>query len=306
MLSQGLNAVQDIPESRFQVSDYYSEADAQKPRSMPAKHGAFLDDPSSFDNGFFNISPREAKSMEPQQRVLLHVAQEAIEDAGYVADSSPTFQRASTGWYIGLATGDYTDDFRNDIDVFYSPGTLRAFHSGRISYFYSLSGPSIVTDTACSSSMVSVYQACRALQSGDCTAAIAGGVNVISSPDMYLGLARGHFLSPTGGCKPFDAAADGYCRAEGCVLFVLKRLSDAVSENDRIHGVIRNVMINQSGNAHSITHPHSQTQIDLFQRLLQQTNVDPASVGVVEAHGTGTQVRIIHCIAKSPFPPRHG
>lgn len=106
---------------------------------------------------------------------------------------------------------------------------------------------------------------------------------------MYLGLARGHFLSSTGGCKPFDATADGYCRAEGCVLFVLKRLSDAIAENDRIYGVIKNVMINQSGNSHSITHPHSQTQIDLF-RLLHETNTDPGSIGVIEAHGTGTQV----------------
>ena len=140
----------------------------------------------SFDNAFFNISPREAKSMDPQQRILLHAAQEAFEDAGYVGDSSPSFQRASTGCYIGLATGDYTDNLRNDIDVFYSPGTLRAFHSGRISFFYRLSGPSIVTDTACSSSIISVYQACRALQRGDCTAAIAGGANVISSPDVSI------------------------------------------------------------------------------------------------------------------------
>ncbi|KAK6210644.1 Type I Iterative PKS [Pestalotiopsis sp. IQ-011] len=305
-LSQGLSAVSEIPESRFNVSDYYSEGSG-KPRSMPAKHGAFLDDPFSFDNGFFNISPREAKSMDPQQRILLHAAQEALEDAGFVADSSPSSQRASTGCYVGLATGDYTDNLRDDIDVFYSPGTLRAFHSGRISYFYRLSGPSMVTDTACSSSMVSVYQACRALQDGDCTSAIAGGVNVISSPDMYLGLARGHFLSPTGGCKPFDASADGYCRAEGCVLFVLKRLSDAVAENDRIHGVIRNVMANQSGNAHSITHPHSATQIDLFQRLLRRTNVDPASVGVVEAHGTGTQAgdaREVESL-RAVFGPHH-
>ncbi|MCJ1393393.1 hypothetical protein MMC18_006267 [Xylographa bjoerkii] len=306
-LSHGLNAVQEIPASRFKVSDYYSEGNLHKPRSMPTKHGAFLDDAFSFDNAYFNISPREARSMDPQQRILLHAAQEAFEDAGYVGDSSPSFQRASTGCYIGLATGDYTDNLRGDIDVFYSPGTLRAFHSGRISYFYRLSGPSIVTDTACSSSIVSVYQACRALQSGDCTAAIAGGVNMISSPDMYLGLARGHFLSPTGGCKPFDAAADGYCRAEGCVLFVLKRLSDAIAENDHIHGVIRNVMINQSGNAHSITHPHSQTQIDLFQRLLQQTNVDPSSIGVIEAHGTGTQAgdaREIESL-KTVFGPHH-
>lgn len=110
---------------------------------------------------------------------------------------------------------------------------------------------------------------------------------------MYLGLARGHFLSPSGGCKPFDASADGYCRAEGCVLFVLKKLSDAVAEGDRIHGVIRNVLVNQSGNSHSITHPHSQTQMELITRLLHQVNVNPASVGVVEAHGTGTQVNIL-------------
>lgn len=139
---------------------------------------------NSFDNTFFNISPREAKSMDPQQRILLHAAQEALEDAGYVPDSTPSSQRATTGCYIGLATGDYTDNLRNDIDTFYPSGTLRAFHSGRISYFYRLSGPSIVTDTACSSSTVSIYQACRAIQNGDCTAAIAGGVNVITSPDV--------------------------------------------------------------------------------------------------------------------------
>lgn len=140
----------------------------------------------SFDNSFFNISPREAKSMDPQQRVLLHAAQEALEDAGYVPDSTPSFQRVTTGCYVGVATGDYTDCLRDEIDTFYSTGTLRAFHSGRMSYFFRLGGPSIVTDTACSSSLVAIYQACRAVQSGDCTAAIAGGVNVITSPDVSL------------------------------------------------------------------------------------------------------------------------
>ncbi|PCD27864.1 hypothetical protein FGRA07_03003 [Fusarium graminearum] len=287
-LSSGLNTVQEIPESRFEISDYYT-SEKGEPRSMTTEHGAFLDDPFSFDNAFFNISPREAKSMDPQQRILLHTAQDALEDAGYVADSTPSSQRATTGCYIGLATGDYTDNLRDDIDAFYPSGTLRAFHSGRISYFYQLSGPSIVTDTACSSSTVSIYQACRAIQNGDCTTAIAGGANVITSPDMYLGLSRGHFLSPTGNCKPFDASADGYCRAEGCVLFVLKRLSDAVAEGDRIHGVIRSAQVNQSGNSSSITHPHSPTQTDLLTRLLNQADIDPASVSVVEAHGTGTQ-----------------
>ncbi|KAK8035549.1 hypothetical protein PG993_010544 [Apiospora rasikravindrae] len=284
-LSQGLSAVEEIPETRFKVSDYYSE-EPQKTRSMSARHGAFIRDPFIFDNTFFNISPREAMSMDPQQRVLLHAAQEALEDAGYVPDSTPSFQRASMGCYVGVATGDYTDNLRDDIDVFYSPGTLRAFHAGRISYFYNLSGPSMVTDTACSSSMVSIHQACRALQSGDCSSAIAGGVNVMSSPDMYLGLDRGHFLSSTGGCKPFDASADGYCRAEGCVLFVLKRLSDAVVEGDRIHGP-------DAGRP--------------FQRLLQKTNVDPASIGVIEAHGTGTQAgdaREIESL-RAVFGPHH-
>lgn len=122
--------------------------------------------------------------MDPQQRVLLHTAQEALEDAGYVPDTTPSFQKDTFGCYIGLATGDYTDNIRNNIDAFYSSGTLRAFHSGRISYFYGLSGPSMVTDTACSSSTVSLYQAFRALQNGDCNAAIAGGVNIITSPDV--------------------------------------------------------------------------------------------------------------------------
>lgn len=128
--------------------------------------------------------------MDPQQRVLLHVAQEAFEDAGYVQDSSPSFQRATTGCYIGLATGDYTEHLRHDIDTYYSSGTLRAFHSGRISYYFRLSGPSIVTDTACSSSTISIYQACRALQNGDCAAAIAGGINMITSPDVSTSLAE--------------------------------------------------------------------------------------------------------------------
>jgi acyl transferase domain-containing protein len=114
---------------------------------------------------------------------------------------------------------------------------------------------------------------------------------------MYLGLARGHFLSPTGGCQPFSESANGYMRAEGCVLFVLKRLSDAIAENDNIHGVIRNIMINQSGNSHSITHPHSQTQIDLFRQLLRKTDVEPSSIRVVEAHGTGTQVFLFFVLA---------
>ncbi|EOD44424.1 putative polyketide synthase protein [Neofusicoccum parvum UCRNP2] len=229
-LEKGLNVVREIPSSRFQISDYYdSNADSsnKNPRKMNAKYGNFLDDPFAFDNTFFQISPREAKSMDPQQRLLLHAALEAMEDAGYAPDSTPSFQRESTGVYVGAATLDYVDNTRNDIDVYYSPGTLRAFLSGRI--------------------------------------------------------------SQTGQCKPWDASADGYCRAEGCGLFVLKKLSDAVAEGDRIYGVIRGAEVNQCGTAKSITHPDSDTQARLFKSLLTKTKIDPNSIGVVEAHGTGTQ-----------------
>lgn len=168
----------------------------------------------------------------------------------------------------------------------------------------------MTVDTACSSSMVSIYHACRALRNGDCRTAVAGGVNVITSPDvsetmpfeisenpdilitlvqMYLGLDRAHFLSHTGQCKAFDASADGYCRSEGCGVFVLKRLSDALNESDHIWGVIKGVEVNQSGNSTSITHPHAATQERLFNTLFTKADIDPLHVSVVEAHGTGTQ-----------------
>ncbi|EEB95038.1 hypothetical protein MPER_06054, partial [Moniliophthora perniciosa FA553] len=250
-----------VRSDRLNISEYTKLLDPKFKRAMKAPTGNFMADPSFFDAKFFRISPREAKSMDPQQRILLQTAYEALENAGYVPNATPTFQQDTFGCYVGVATDDYIQNLRDEIDVYYSTGTLRAFLSGRISYAMGFSGPSIVIDTACSSSCVSIYQACRALSNGDCNAAVAGGVNVIASPDMMIGLDRAHFLSPTGQCKPFDASADGYSRSEGCGLFVLKRLSDAVAENDNILGVIRGVEVNQSGNAHSITHPHAPTQV---------------------------------------------
>jgi acyl transferase domain-containing protein len=255
---------------------------------MGTRFGNFMNDPFSFDNEVFDISPREASSMDPQQRVMLTTVQRALENAGYVPDSTPSFAKETFGCFIGNATLDYVDNLRNDIDIYYSPGTLKAFLSGRISYAFRWSGPSITLDTACSSSLVAIHQAARALATGECRAAVAGGVNVISSPDMYLGLDRAHFLSPTGQCKAFDKAADGYCRSEGCAAVVLKRLSDAVNENDKILGVIKGVAVNQSGLASSITHPHAPTQEKLFKKVLSKTGMRHEDVSVVEAHGTGT------------------
>ncbi|KAI3327546.1 ketoacyl-synt-domain-containing protein [Xylariaceae sp. AK1471] len=290
-LQKGHSTATEIPSSRFELPQNYEKygPDGQKRPKTSTQYGNFLSDTFDFDPACFNISPREAKSMDPQQRLLLRAALEALEDAGYAPDATETFQRDSFGVYIGVATGDYVDNLRNDIDVYYSPGTLRAFLSGRISYVFGFRGPSIVVDTACSSSLVALYQACRAIQSGDCTAALAGGVNTISSPDMYTGLTRGHFLSASGQCKPFDSAADGYCRAEGCGLFVLKKLSNALAENDTVYGVIRGIGVNQCGTAISITHPDHETQAALFRQVLDSSKISPDSINVVEAHGTGTQ-----------------
>ncbi|KAK9772691.1 putative Carrier domain-containing protein [Seiridium cardinale] len=252
-------------------------------------HGNFVANFWEFDHALFGISPREAKAMDPQQRLLLQCSYHALEHAGYVPDSTKTSQRETMACFIGVATGDYADRASEDLDVYHSTGTLRAFLSGRLSYYFRLSGPSVVVDTACSGSLVAIHQACRSLLAGECDSALAGGVNVICGPEMHAGLARSHFLSPTGQCLPFDANADGYCRAEGCGIFVLKRLPDALAENDRVLGVIKGTGINQSGNAHSITHPHEISQTKLMKQVLQQSGVLPQTVGVVEAHGTGTQ-----------------
>ncbi|KAH7919227.1 putative polyketide synthase [Leucogyrophana mollusca] len=289
VLSRGLNTLSEIPGDRFNVSSYTDSPGGNSSRTMKAHTGNFLEGHDEFDHKFFKISPREARSMDPQQRILLHTAYEALENAGYVPDATPSFHRDSFGCYIGAATQDYADNLQDEIDVYYSTGNLKGFLSGRISYAMQFGGPSVVVDTACSSSIVAIYQACRALMNKDCNSAIAGGVNIITSPNMFLGLDRGHFLSPTGQCKAFDASADGYSRGEGCGLFVLKRLVDAVAENDNILGVIRGIEVNQSGLAHSITHPHAPTQAALFEKLVQGSGISASRVSVVEAHGTGTQ-----------------
>ncbi|KAL2137587.1 hypothetical protein VTI28DRAFT_8982 [Corynascus sepedonium] len=183
LLSGAMTTVTEIPSTRFQMPD----ADEGKGKAQRANHGNFLADPFEFDPAYFNLSPREAKSMDPQQRLVLMAALEALEDAGYAPDSTPTFQRERVGVYMGVATGDYVDNLRDDIDVYYSPGTLRAFIAGRISYAFKLGGPSMVIDTACSSSLVSVYHACTALRSGACGTALAGGVNTMTSPDIKKG-----------------------------------------------------------------------------------------------------------------------
>ncbi|KAJ7749514.1 thiolase-like protein [Mycena maculata] len=220
--------------------------------------------------------------MDTQQHILLHTVYEALEDSGYVPNAS---RPETIGCYIGVATGDYIQNLSDEIDVYYSTGESTAG-------FHLRCGPSIVVDTACSSSNVALYQGARALMNGDCDAALVGGVNTVSSPDMFLGLDRGHFLSPTGQCKAFDVSPDGYSQSEGCGIFVLKRLRDPISENDNILGIIRGIEVNQSGLAHSITYPHAATQATLFRKVLDTSGIDASRVN---AHRPGTRTRCKAC-----------
>lgn len=251
MLSQGIEALSEIPNRCFNIEDFYEPPEQSRGnggyRRMGVRSASLINDADCFDCNFFGISRREAKVMDPQQRQLLQVSHEALEVSGYSPTSSTPSSNAETfGVYIAAATDDYVANLStHEVDVFYSPATLRAFLSGRISHQYGWEGPSLVVDTACSSSLVTLHTACRAIAAGDCRSALVAGVNIITSPAMFLGLYRGHFLSQDGRCKTFDATADGYGRAEGVAAFVVKTLDDALADGDHIEAVIRATALNQ-------------------------------------------------------------
>lgn len=252
--------------------------------------GNFISEIDAFDHQFFKKSSREAASMDPQQRLLLQGAYEAMESAGYFAASGEP-QTRDIGCYLGLCAVDYDANVSShNPNAFSTLGTLRAFLSGKLSHFFGWSGPSLTFDTACSSSAVAIHTACRALQANECTQALAGGVSLFTTPYLYENLAAAHFLSPTGATKPFDAKADGYCRGEGLGLVVLKRLSTAVNDGDKILSVIGGSAVNQNDNCVPIMVPNAPSQETLYRNAVQQAGILPHEVSFVEAHGTGTPV----------------
>jgi acyl transferase domain-containing protein/SAM-dependent methyltransferase/acyl carrier protein len=256
----------------------------------PKWWGNFLRDPETFDNRFFKKSSREAIVWDPQQRILLEVAYEALESTGYFSPSS-TAETNNYGCYIGAVMNNYYDNIScHPATAYATIGTSRPFLSGSISHHFGWTGPSLTIDSACSSSLVGLHTACRAIWSGECTRALAGGTNIITSPFDYENLQAAGMLSPTGQCKPFDAGADGYCRGEGVAVVILKKLSDAIRDNDTIHGVIVGSAVNQNYNFSHITVPNADSQMELFQKVMKLGDVGPESVSYVEAHGTGTGV----------------
>lgn len=243
-----------------------------------------------FDTRLFNVSPREAIQMDPVQRLLLMTTHEALENSGFSPNSSLSTTSSRIAVYVGQCTEQWRDIAAvHGVDIFAVQGLLRAFAPGRLNYHFKFEGPSYSLDAACSSSSTAIALACSALIDRNCDMALAGGAQVSNTPLEFAGLSIAGFLSTTGGCKTFRADADGYCRGEGVGMVVLKRLEDAIADNDNIHSVISGWGRNHSANAISITHPHAETQERLYRQVLQQASVDPYDVSYIEMHGTGTQ-----------------
>ncbi|KAI0445250.1 beta-ketoacyl synthase [Xylaria telfairii] len=284
LLCEGKTGIGKISPARFNPADC-------KDRAKNLEYwGNFLSDDvvSTFDHKFFGLSAREAKSMDPQQRIALQVAYEALESSGYYRNSH---RPEDVGCYLGVLSVDYEDNVESeDATAFSALGTLRAFVSGRLSHQFGLTGPSVTVDTACSSAAVAIHTACQSLLAKDCSMALAGGVNVITSPSMFQNLAGASFLSPTGASKAFDASSNGYCRGEGAGILVLKRLSTALADRDLVLGVIAGSAVNQGANCSAIQVPHSGSQYKLYQQSLARSGMNATDVTYVEAHGTGTPV----------------
>lgn len=253
-------------------------------------YGSYLSDIAAFDAQFFGLSPREAEVMDPQQRILLETTWQALEHAGIAASQ---VAGTETGVYVGSCTGDYGRRLLEDlpsIEAWTGIGAANCALANRISYALDLRGPSLITDTACSASLVAVHLACQALRAGDSPLAIAAGVNLVVSPGETISLGAAGALSPDGRCKPFDASADGYGRGEGCGVLVLKLLADAERDGDRVLAVIRGSSVNQDGRTNGIMAPNEAAQEQVMRRACSNAGVTPDTIDFVEAHGTGTQL----------------
>ena len=289
IISSGASKAEEVPTARMDILGSFRASQDVKWASKQKFYGNFISDIDAFDNAFFRTSPREALAMDPQQRLLLETAYQAMESSGYLR-SHRREDGNRVGVYIGASFVDYLEHTSAHPPTAYtSTGTIRAFLCGKISYYFGWSGPSEVIDTACSSSLVAIRRAVRSIQMDECSVALTGGVNLMSTPTNFIDLGKAGFLSPTGQCKPFDATADGYCRAEGAGLIVLKRLSQAKADGDNVLGVIAGAQTNQGGLSSALTIPSSPSQVSLYQDILSQAGMHRHQVSYVESHGTGTQ-----------------
>ncbi len=290
VINEGIGAVSEVPNDRWSLDELYDPTGTQ-PGKMFTKWGGFVDNIDQFDPQFFGIAPREASRMDPQQRLLLEVAWEAMENAGIPADQ---LSGTKTGVYIGIGGSDYSkvpsqySDYYEQIDAHVGTGNALSIAANRISYIFDFHGPSAAVDTACSSASLAIHLAVESLRRRECSAALAGGVNAIITPETTIAFSKARMLSPEGKCRPFDASANGYVRGEGCGLVLLKRLADAQRDGDQVLAVIRATSVNQDGRTSGISAPNGQLQQECIRAAHAQAGVSAADISYVEAHGTGT------------------
>ncbi|TMD09979.1 MAG: hypothetical protein E6J01_00200 [Chloroflexi bacterium] len=276
LLREGVDAISAVPTARRLL--WTASADA----AQAAYRGGFLTDIEAFDHAFFHISQREAKALDPQQRILLEVGWELLEDTGY---ADPTIKKARAGVFVGATKPDYDTIVGQAAEL---NGGLVSLIANRLSYFFDLRGPSEVIDTACSSSLVAIHRACQSLRLGECEMAIAGGVNLLVTPTRYRLMTRNGMLSPEGECHPFDARANGMVPGEGAGLVLLKLLDRALADNDSIYAVIKGSAVGNDGRTNGINAPNPESQTDVILEAWRSAGVSPSTISYIEAHGTGT------------------
>jgi len=281
--------ITEVPTTRWNPFDYYGE-DAKAGTGVNPIRAGFIEDVDKFDGGFFNISPREAQLMDPQQRLFIETVWKTIEDAGYKASD---LSNQKIGVYVGVVATDYWDLLSQNpllMDTYTTSGRINCVIANRISYILNLKGPSATIDTACSSSLIAIHRAVTAIQDGYCEGAIAGGVNVMANPFFHVAIGKKGMLSADGKCKTFDKDADGYVRAEGVGAILLKPLSKAETDGDHIYAVIKSSAENHGGRSNAFTVPNAEAQVDLLIEAYEKAEIKPDSITYIEAHGTGTSL----------------
>ena len=289
VLRDGIDAMSEVPSDRWDMNRYY-DPNPDAVGKIYTRFAGFIRNIRQFDPAFFGISPREATCLDPQQRLVLEVVWEALEYAGIAADR---LAGSATGVFIGITTNDYAHLLMQrlslaDMDVYFGTGNALNATAGRVAYTLGLQGPALCVDTACSSSLTALHLACQSLRNRESELALAGGVNLILSPEVFVAICRGRMLSPEGRCKTFDQSADGYARGEGCGILALKRLSQAEADGDHILAVIRGSAMNQDGASGGLTVPNGTAQQAVIRKALTNANVAPTDIDYLEAHGTGT------------------
>ncbi|AHH94691.1 Phthioceranic/hydroxyphthioceranic acid synthase [Kutzneria albida DSM 43870] len=289
LLVQGRDVIREGPQGRWDFEAFF-DPDIDVPGRCTSRWAGYFDDITGFDAAFFGISPREATTMDPQHRLLIELAWEALERAGMPPRG---LAGSRTGVFVGLCHAEYIGRLAGryeDIDAYMMTGNGHSTAVGRISYLLGLTGPSVAVDTACSSSLVAMHLACQSLRLGESDLALASGVNLMINPETPISYSKWGMLSPTGRCHPFSAGADGFVRGEGAGTVVLKRLDDAVRDGDQVLALVRGTGVNQDGRSQGLTAPSADAQRALFRETVRRAGVRPGQFGLVETHGAGTPI----------------